>query len=108
MTINMINISKGKGLPSDPYQTVSQAHVNSSELTAFVRDHIQQLAAQSTWEAMQIIDMQFHNKGLFEQLSVEINYEQREQDGREYYSAIIWYDFTGCIHMYKNTPEKYH
>jgi len=104
----MINIAKGMGLTNDPYEIVSQTKVNSSELTAFVRDHIQQLAAQSTWEAVQIIDMQFHNIGLYERLSVEINYEQQERDGREYYSAIVWYDFTGSINMYKKTLEKYH
>jgi len=81
-------------MPQEPYQVLATENINSSQVTAYLRDHIQRLAAKQGWQSLEILETQLHKRGLKQLCAIEINYEVEEGQQTEYYSALIWYDIT--------------
>lgn len=89
-----IQLTTGTGMPNEPFEVLATENTTSSDVTAYMRDHIQQLAARQNWRALEILECKIHSYGLRKLYSVEVNYEMEDPDQTEYYSALIWYDIT--------------
>lgn len=91
---NQILLTTGTGMPNEPFEVLANENTTSSEVTAYMRDHIHKMAALKGWQALELLDTKIHTHGLRKLYAVEVNYEMEEQDSTEYYSALIWYDIT--------------
>jgi len=89
-----IKLTTGTGMPNEPFEVLASEDASSSDVTAYMRDHIQRMAAQKSWNALEILECKIHTHGLRKLYSVEVNYEMEEQNETDYYSALIWYDIT--------------
>ncbi len=91
---NQIQLTTGTGMPNEPFEVLASQHITSTEVTAYMRDHIQQMAARQQWLALELLETKIHTHGLRKLYSVEVNYEMEESGETDYYSALIWYDIT--------------
>lgn len=91
---HQIKLTTGTGMPNEPFEVLASEDASSSDVTAYMRDHIQRMAAQKSWNALEILECKIHTYGLRKLYSVEVNYEMEEQCETDYYSALIWYDIT--------------
>jgi len=89
-----IHLISGTGMPNEPFEVLANEKSNSSEVTAYMRDHIQQMAARKAWRALEILETKIHTHGLRKLYSVEVNYEMDTDGETDYFSALIWYDIT--------------
>lgn len=92
--VQPICLTTGTGLPQEPYQVLATEEISSSQVTAYLRDHVQRLAAKQGWLALEILETQLHKHGLKQLYAIEVNYEMDEGNQTEYYSSLIWYDIT--------------
>ncbi|NVK01267.1 MAG: hypothetical protein HWE12_06965 [Oceanospirillaceae bacterium] len=91
---NSLCVPQGTGTPDAPFVVQVLSEVESSEVLAYLRQHLFELANKQGWQATELLQTQFHSKGLSQLSAIEVNYEIDESGQTEYYSALVWYDIT--------------